>query len=61
MSRSSEQQEARRDFVDSALRAWDEYVKTGIAYGASDVHAWFLAKVSGKPARKPHPIARKPL
>jgi predicted transcriptional regulator len=52
--------EKRREFVESALASEREVEKTGLVYRSEDVHAWFIARTSGKKATKPQPYKRKP-
>ena len=50
--------EKRRAFVESALLAREEVAKTGRVYRSEDVHAWFLAKASGRKVPKPRSYKR---
>lgn len=45
--------ERRKAFVASALASREETLRTGSAYDAKDVHAYFAARAEGKPARRP--------
>ncbi len=48
----------RLAFYADARQSLAEYEKTGISYRAEDVHRYFLARASGKQARKPRPLKR---
>ncbi|MBM3345666.1 MAG: hypothetical protein FJY55_04100 [Betaproteobacteria bacterium] len=50
--------EKRRDFVESALLARAEVAETGRVYKSEDVHAWFLARASGRKVPKPRSYKR---
>ena len=45
--------EVRRAFVDDALNAERDMERTGLAYDARDLHAYWRARLSGKKPRKP--------
>ena len=45
--------ERRRQFVDSALAARRNFMRSGKAYALEDVKKYVAARVAGKPARKP--------
>lgn len=46
-------EEARQDFVASALEARQEVARYGRAMQAADVHKWLLARVAGKKMAAP--------
>ena len=48
----------RLTFYAEARQSRAEYEKTGISYRAEDVHGYFLARASGKQARRPRPLKR---
>jgi len=48
----------RLAFYAEARQSLAEYEKTGISYRAEDVHGYFLARASGKQARRPKPLKR---
>ena len=50
--------ERRREFVESALAAEAEVERTGRVYKSEDVHAWMLAKASGRKVPKPRSYKR---
>lgn len=50
--------ERRKRFVDDALASAAEYRRTGVAYAAEDVRAYFVAKVTGKKPVRPKPVKR---
>jgi predicted transcriptional regulator len=45
--------EKRKAFVDAALAARRNFIRTGKAYAFEDVRKYFAARIAGKPARKP--------
>ena len=46
----------RLAFYEEARQSVAEYEKTGVSYGAKDVHRYFLARALGKQARRPTPL-----
>lgn len=48
----AKQTRKRLDFYSEARLSLAEYEKTGISYRAEDVHRYFLARASGKQARR---------
>ena len=48
----------RLTFYAEARQSRAEYEKTGISYRAEEVHRYFLARTSGKQARRPGPVKR---
>ncbi|MEQ1593149.1 MAG: hypothetical protein ABL892_12290 [Thiobacillaceae bacterium] len=50
------QSEAYAAFVAEALEADREMTETGEGYAMEDVHQYLLAKLDGKPAKRPKPI-----
>jgi hypothetical protein len=50
---AAEAAEKRAEFVAQARAAHRTTQKSGQGYSAADVHAYFLARASGSPARKP--------
>jgi predicted transcriptional regulator len=51
-----EQSEAYAAFMAEALEADREMTETGLGYAAEDVHHYLLAKLEGKPVKRPRPI-----
>jgi predicted transcriptional regulator len=47
--------ERRKQFVDAAVAARDEFDRTGVAYAAEDVHEWIRARARRTKAAKPKP------
>jgi predicted transcriptional regulator len=45
--------ELRREFIDEALAADREMDRTGLAHDFEEVKAYFEAKISGKPGKRP--------
>jgi predicted transcriptional regulator len=45
--------EKREAFVADALKASEDFHRTGKAYAFEDVRRYYLARVAGKPVRKP--------
>lgn len=50
------QSEAYAAFVAEALEADRRMNETGLGYDADDVHEYLLARLEGKPAKRPKPI-----
>ena len=50
------QADKRNAFYAEARQSLAEYRRTGVAYPAEEVHRYFLARTSGKKARKPRPL-----
>jgi predicted transcriptional regulator len=50
------QSEAYADFMAEALEADREMTETGEGYAMEDVHQYLLAKLEGKPVKRPKPI-----
>jgi predicted transcriptional regulator len=50
------QSEAYAAFMTEALEADREMTETGLGYAAEDVHRYLLAKLEGKPVKRPRPI-----
>lgn len=50
------QSEAYAAFVAEALEADREMTETGVGYAMEDVHKYLLAKLEGKPAKRPKPV-----
>jgi predicted transcriptional regulator len=50
------QSEAYAAFVDEALKAEQEMLRSGEAYAADDVFAYMRDKVAGRPTKRPKPI-----
>ena len=48
----------RRAFYAEARQSRAEYARTGVSYPAEEVHAYILARASGKKARRPRPRSR---
>lgn len=53
--RETERAEKRGRYLADALASRDEMLRTGMGYAMEDVHAYILAKVKGKTARRPRP------
>jgi len=51
----TERAERRREFIDAALDAREEFARTGVGYAAEDVHAYIKARAAGKKPPKPKP------
>jgi len=51
--------EMREDFIADAERSAAEVDAGGLLYAAEDVHAYIIARGSGKSARKPKALRRK--
>lgn len=45
--------EQRKQFVNDALAADREFTRTGKAYALEDVRKYLLARLAGKPSRRP--------
>ena len=45
--------EQRKSFVADALKAREHALRTGKAYAFADVEAYYTARLSGKPAKRP--------
>ncbi|MHB0975014.1 MAG: CopG family ribbon-helix-helix protein [Thiobacillus sp.] len=50
------QAEAYAAFMAEALEADREMTETGLGYAADDVHQYLLARLDGKPVKRPKPI-----
>jgi predicted transcriptional regulator len=50
------QSEAYAAFIAEALEADREMTETGEGYAMEDVHQYLLAKLEGKPVKRPKPI-----
>jgi predicted transcriptional regulator len=50
------QSEAYAAFMTEALEADRDMTETGLGYAADDVHRYLLAKLEGKPVKRPKPI-----
>ncbi len=50
------QSEAYAAFMAEALEADRVMTETGLGYAAEDVHQYLLAKLDGKPVKRPKPI-----
>ena len=50
------QSEAYAAFMAEALEADRQMTETGLGYAAEDVHLYLLAKLEGKPVKRPKPI-----
>lgn len=50
--------EKRRAFVESALASRAEVERTGRVYRSEDVHAWMIARASGRKVPKPRSYKR---
>ena len=48
----------RQSFLAQAQQSLAEYERTGVYYKAGDVHRYFIARASGKKARRPKPFSR---
>jgi len=48
--------EAYAAFVAEALEADHEMTETGLGYAMEDVHEYLLAKLEGKPMKRPNPV-----
>lgn len=58
LSEQIERDERRRDFLNAAVAAEQETIKTGITYDANEVHAYLRAKIAGKSPQRPKQIKR---
>ena len=45
--------EQRKQFVADALKASEEFRRTGMGYTLEDVRKYYVARAAGKPARRP--------
>ena len=52
------QSSRRRAFYAQARQSRAEYERTGVSYPADEVHAYILARASGKKTRRPKPRSR---
>ena len=50
------QSEAYAAFMAEALEADRKMTETGLGYTMEDVHEYLLAKLEGKPAKRPRPV-----
>ncbi len=50
--------EMRQSFIDDAITSTTEVDAGGALYALEDVHAYILARTSGKTAKRPLPIGR---
>jgi predicted transcriptional regulator len=48
--------ERRRAFLEDAVRADEQMIKSGTGYAMEEVHAYLGAKVRGRPARRPRAV-----
>lgn len=48
--------EAYAAFLAEAMEADREMTETGIGYAMEDVHAYLIAKLEGKPVKRPKPV-----
>jgi len=55
IAKEAERAELRRKFIADAVSSLQHAERTGLAYDAKDVHAYFAARAAGKPARRPRP------
>jgi predicted transcriptional regulator len=53
IERATDEAELRQEFVARALASRAEVARTRKLYGADEVHAYILARASGKKARRP--------
>lgn len=51
--------EMREAFIDNAYASAAEVDAGGALYAAEDVHAYIVARATGKPARRPNAIKRR--
>lgn len=58
LSEQIERDERRRDFLNAAVAAEQETIKTGITYDANEVHVYLRAKIAGKSPQRPKQIKR---
>lgn len=58
LSEQIERDERRRDFLNAAVAAEQETIKTGITYDANEVHTYLRAKIAGKSPQRPKQIKR---
>jgi hypothetical protein len=47
--------EKRRAFTMAALKARQQFARTGVAYAMEDVHAYLKTRAAGKKVRRPKP------
>ena len=52
IAREAERAELRRKFIADAVSSLEHTERTGLAYDAKDVHAYFSARAAGKPANR---------
>ncbi len=53
IERQTQASERRAQFVGDALKAEADMMRTGLAYDADEVHAYFRDKLAGKKAARP--------